>query len=56
MIYKQKFSYYTSLTPIFTYHFNDINHKKMDIKNQVDYLIQKLNNFKIIFKLPLSQP
>lgn len=38
----------------FTYF--DINHKKMDIKNQVDDLIQKLNNFKIIFKLPLSQP
>jgi serine/threonine protein kinase len=31
MIYKKKFSYYTSLTPIFTYHFNDITNKKMDI-------------------------
>ena len=31
IIYKNKFSYYTSLKPIFTYHFNDINHKKMDI-------------------------
>jgi hypothetical protein len=49
---------YSNVVPInnigtqFTYF--DINHKKMDIKKQVDDLIQKLNNFKIIFKLPLS--
>lgn len=36
----------------FTYF--DTENKKMDVKKQVDDLIQKLNDFKVKFKLPLS--
>lgn len=49
---------YGNIVPInnigtqFTYF--EINTKKSDIANQVDELIQKLNDFKVKFKLPLS--
>lgn len=49
---------YGNIVPInnigtqFTYF--DVVNKKMDIKNQVDGLIQKLNDFKVKFNLPLS--